>query len=336
MDMPVYFPKLGIRFQNLGRSFTLGTHEISYFGVLIAIGVLLAAYYIVIQARRSGQNPNKSLWGMIIAGGGALIGARGMYILLHQDLYKNPEVSWWNLKAGGLSFYGAILGGLLFAWVYCLARKLAFRKTLDIYCMGILLLQIVGRFGNFFNRECFGDYTNSIFAMQIPVSFVHTGAMTEKIQQNLVSVDGITFASVHPLFLYEAIWWIVLFFFLGSYRRKKKFDGELFAVWLCGVALFRILVEYLNAEKILLPKLNQPIFALISAVTALICVICILLGRSKAKKERLARRKQREAEYASQAGQEQSEQMEKEYIVITPEPLGTTDGDMSVDEKFKY
>ena len=126
----------------------------------------------------------------------------------------------------------------------------SFWQSADIACPGILLGQAIGRWGNFFNRESFGEYTDLPWAMQIPVSAVRSGEVLGAMRDNLLTINGISYIQVQPVFLYESLWCLLLFLLLMAMRRKKKYEGELFMIYLAGYGLGRFFFEWFRTDKL--------------------------------------------------------------------------------------
>lgn len=112
-----------------------------------------------------------------------VVGSRMLYVLCSWNLYKGNIIEIFNVRNGGLTFYGGLFGGMLGAAIYCGVRRQSFMQMADTASMGIVIAQIIGRWGDFFNRESFGEYTNSIFAMQLPLSAVRSSEVTSAMRK---------------------------------------------------------------------------------------------------------------------------------------------------------
>lgn len=290
--MSIHFPNIGMHLEYVPRILQIYGFQISVYGLLLAAGMLLGSAYVVVLAKRANQNPNDYLDMIILAGIGAVAGGRVFYVLFHIEALRQDVSQLWNLRNGGFALYGTLLGGSLMVLLFCFVKKCSFWKAADVACMGILFVQIAGRLGNFFNRECFGDYTDTFFAMQIPADFVRPVEMTALMEEKKVLIEGVEFVQVHPTFLYESLWCLVLFLFLMKYRHSRKFTGELFAVYLLGYSLGRVWIEELRTDRLLIPGTELAVSQIIAAVLIAVCAIWVLIGRSMAKKRRDARRRQ--------------------------------------------
>jgi phosphatidylglycerol:prolipoprotein diacylglycerol transferase len=152
----------------------------------------------------------------------------------------------------------------------------------DTACQGLVVGQIIGRWGNFFNREAFGGYTNNLFAMQIPLSEAH--GVTQDLIDHVVQVYGMDYIQVHPTFLYEGAWNLLLFILLNLYKRHKKFDGEIFALYLVGYGVGRAMIETLRTDQLLLGNTVIPVSQLLSVILVLASLVFIAVKRASVKK----------------------------------------------------
>ena len=216
----------------------------------------------------------------------ALVGARLYYVIFSWEHYKDNLLSILNLRQGGLAIYGGIIGAFTTVYFYTKKKKLSFTQMLDTACAGLAAGQVIGRWGNFFNREAFGDYTDGLLAMQLPVSAVRSGEITEKMWANLETIGGIDFIQVHPTFLYEGLWNLGVIIFLYWYRDRKKFQGELVLWYLTLYGIGRFWIESLRTDQLLIPGLGFPISHLLGAVIAVCGLIVIFVGHKKAKENK--------------------------------------------------
>lgn len=294
MEMSIRFPNLKLEFGYVGRAFSIFGFEITIYGLLIAAGMLLGIFCMIREARRSDQDQNRYLEAALVSLTAAVVGARLFYVICSQGLYKGNPMEIFNLRSGGYAFYGGLLGGVLAADAFCRIFRLSFGKMADTAAPGILIGQAVGRWGDFFNRESFGDYTGSLFAMELPLASVRPSEVTACMRENLIVRNGASFISVHPVFLYESIWCILLFVFLLLARRKKRFQGEVFMLYLAGYGLGRFYFEYLRTDSLLIPGTKLPVCMIISAALVLIFCPMVCVRRIMVEKRAAVRRKSRE------------------------------------------
>ena len=200
--MSIQFPNLGINLDYVGKSIQIFGFEITFFGLVIALGMLLGMGFVILEAKRCGENKDDYLEMMIISLLLGVVGSRMLYVLCSWNLYKGNIIEIFNVRNGGLTFYGGLFGGMLGAAIYCGVRRKSFMQMADTASMGIVIAQIIGRWGDFFNRESFGEYTNSIFAMQLPLSAVRSSEVTSAMRENLETIGGTSYIQVHPVFLF--------------------------------------------------------------------------------------------------------------------------------------
>ena len=286
MDMQIYFPNLGIFLENVGKNFNVFGFEIAFYGCTMATGIIVGYLMAAREAKRTGQNPDDYLDMLLYAVFFAIIGARLYYVIFKWDYYGQNLLQIFNLRQGGLAIYGGIIGAFTTVYFFAKKRKLSFAQMLDTACPGLAAGQVIGRWGNFFNREAFGGYTDGLFAMQIPVSAVRSGEITEQMWENLEVINGIEFIQVHPTFLYEGLWNVGVIIFLYLYRKHKKFQGELVLWYLVLYGVGRFWVESLRTDQLLIPGIGFPISQLLGAVMAVVGLIAIFVGHKNAKENK--------------------------------------------------
>ena len=286
MDMQIYFPNLGIFLENVGKNFSVFGFEIAFYGCTMATGIIVGYLMAAREAKRTGQNPDDYLDMLLYAVFFAIIGARLYYVIFKWDYYGQNLLQIFNLRQGGLAIYGVIIGAFTTVYFFAKKRKLSFAQMLDTACPGLAAGQVIGRWGNFFNREAFGGYTDGLFAMQIPVSAVRSGEITEQMWENLEVINGIEFIQVHPTFLYEGLWNVGVIIFLYLYRKHKKFQGELVLWYLVLYGVGRFWVESLRTDQLLIPGIGFPISQLLGAVMAVVGLIAIFVGHKNAKENK--------------------------------------------------
>lgn len=284
MDKQIYFPNLGISLENVGKSFDVFGFEVAFYGCAIALGIMTGYLLAAREAKRTGQNPEDYLDMLFFAVFFALVGARLYYVLFSWDYYKNNLLSILNLRQGGLAIYGGVIGAFITVYFFAKKRNLSFRQMLDTASVGLVAGQIIGRWGNFFNREAFGDYTDGLLAMQLPVSAVRSGEITEKMWEHAEMINGVQFIQVHPTFLYEGLWNFGVLLFLYWYRDRKKFQGELVLWYLALYGAGRFWIEALRTDQLLIPGIGFPISQLLGLLLAIGGLITIFIGQRKAKK----------------------------------------------------
>ena len=228
----------------------------------------------------------------------SIICARLYYVLFEINYYIKEPLQIFNLRNGGLAIYGGIFGGALAGFIYCKIRKVSFGQMADTVSIGLLTGQIIGVWGNAFNREAFGEYTDSLFAMQIPLESVHSSAVTKQMRDNLVMVLDEPFIQVHPLFLYESIWCLLLLIVLLILGRRKSFQGEIFLRYLAGYGLGKCGIEWLRTDSLYIPGTKISVSLLVSAVLFLVCGVTASVRHILSRKRNALRSRRREEAYA--------------------------------------
>ena len=286
MDWSIRFPHLGIYLEHVGKNFTVFGISIAYYGVIIAVGMLAGILLATYEAKRTGQNPDDYFDLAIIAIICSVIGARLYYVIFSWDLYKDNLWSILNLRQGGLAIYGGVIAAIITAVVFAKVKGLSFPRLADTAGLGLILGQIIGRWGNFFNREAFGGYTDSLFAMQLPVS--EAKGITQELIEHLVTIDGVSYVQVHPTFLYEGTWNLLLFIGICLYKRHKKFDGEIFAIYLMGYGVGRFIIEGLRTDQLVIKALGGIAASqVLSIILIVLAAAFVIYNRVQLKKRTL-------------------------------------------------
>lgn len=277
----IWFPNLGIEIDHLSRTaFTVFGQDIYWYGIFIGLGVILGVLLALHEAKRTGQNPDTYLDFIIYAMIIAIIGARLYYVIFSWDFYSQHPEKIFAIREGGLAIYGGIIGGVLTAIVYSHLKKKSFWVMADTMAPSLILGQMLGRWGNFFNKEAFGGFTDNLFAMRYQLSQVHASDVTPDILQNLVTVNGVDYIQVHPTFLYESMWSLCVFIILLILQRKKKFDGQVCATYFFGYALGRVWIEGLRTDQLCIG--NVPVSQALSAVLIIASVVLYFYCKKKA------------------------------------------------------
>ncbi len=247
----IAFPFLGIYLENVPKTFTVFGITIALYGLIIGIGMILAFVLVTHVAKKNGLDPDDfydmGIW-LIIFG---IIGARIYYVIFSWDYYKNNLGEIINLRQGGLAIYGGVIAGFTALIVWCRVKKKSICKMGDVAFMGVLVGQIMGRWGNFTNREVFGGYCDNIFAMRLPISAVRSRDISEELASHIV--DGTNYIQVHPTFLYESFYNLVLLSLIYIFFKKKAFDGEAILWYLGGYGIGRFIIEGIRTDRLLIP-----------------------------------------------------------------------------------
>lgn len=280
--MDIAFPNLGIYLHNMPKGFSVFGFEITLYGVLIGIGMLAGILLAAHQAKVAGQNPD-IIWDFAIyAIVFSIVGARLYYVAFEWDMYKDDLLSIFNTRQGGLAIYGGVIAAFLTLFIYAKLKKQNPFWIMDACVPGLILGQAIGRWGNFTNREVFGEYTDNLFAMRLPIEAVRARDISENVASHIV--EGTNYIQVHPTFLYESLWNLGVLVFLLLYRKHKKFEGELALYYLAGYGLGRAWIEGIRTDTLFIPGTTVPVSQVLAVVLfagAVLADISIRLWRRK-------------------------------------------------------
>lgn len=236
-------------------AFTVFNIDIRWYGILIALGIILATLVVYKRAPRHGIDSEKTLDFILICVPIGIVGARLYYVLFNWEYYAGDFLKIINLRSGGLAIHGGLIFGLTSVAILCKLWKCKPLNLLDLAMPAIVLAQAIGRWGNYFNSEAHGGPT------KLPWG---------------IMVDGQT---VHPTFLYESIWCLVIFGILILIDNNRKFNGQVFLLYGILYSLERFFVEYLRTDSLMLFGVIKQAM-LLSALVFVIClVIYIILNR---------------------------------------------------------
>ena len=257
----ISFPGLGIEIDPL-REFSIGPLSVHMYGVIIALGLVLATVYCMRRSRQFGLTEDHVLDGVLWITPFAILCARAYYCAFSWELYANDPISVLYIWKGGIAIYGGVLGAIVGMIVFCRIKKLSLGATLDLVLLGFLIGQAIGRWGNFFNREAFGAETEAWLRMGLYDTTI--GAVTYH----------------HPTFLYESLWNALGFVVLHFLSKKREYDGQIALGYAFWYGLGRFFIEGLRTDSLYLPgtaiRVSQ-LLAAISCVTAAAVLVYFLL-----------------------------------------------------------
>lgn len=287
MTDSISFPNLGITFSHVGKSFSVFGIEIAYYGVVIAAAMLAGIFLVLWAAKKTGQNPDDYFDLAMAAIAAALLGARMYYVIFSWEYYSQNPGEILNFRGGGLAIYGGVIGGALACAWFGKRRGKNTASLLDTACLGLVLGQSIGRWGNFFNREAFGEYSDGIFAMELPLDAVRISEVTETMREHSVVREGITYIQVHPTFLYESLWnlGVLAVLLVLTLRGVKKFEGEIVLCYFLLYGMGRVWIEGLRTDQLLLPVIGLPVSQVLSAGLVLGSLALILRMRRQNRKK---------------------------------------------------
>ena len=248
----IRFVHLGITIEHLKSSISVFGFRIAFYGIIIGIGMLAGIWIAQSDAKRRGQDPELYLDFALYAIICSIVGARIYYVSFEWDYYKENLLQIFNLRAGGLAIYGGVIAGAITMIVYTRVKKVSFFSMADTGVLGLVTGQIIGRWGNFFNCEAFGGYTDSLLAMRIRRSLVNDNMLNADVLSHKIVENGVEFIQVHPTFLYESCWNLCLLIFMLWFRKYKKYDGQMFWIYLFGYGTGRFWIESLRTDQLIL------------------------------------------------------------------------------------
>jgi len=257
----VAFPELGLNF-NINSSINMGILEIRWYALFIVTGMILAVLFSIWEGKRIGVSSDTVLDVALISIPSAIVGARLYYVIFSLDSYD----SFWDIFKiweGGLAIYGGVIAGVAAGVLYLRKKKLCVGKVADLAGMGFLIGQAIGRWGNFMNGEAYGGPTNLPWGMMIEYE---------------------TTAPVHPTFLYESLWNVIGFIILFLYRKHKKFDGEIFLLYVVWYGIGRAWIEGLRSDSLYLWSTDIRVSQLLAFVAVIGGIIAISYKRYKIAK----------------------------------------------------
>lgn len=243
-------------------AFSIFGIDIMWYGVLMATGMILGTYLALKEANRVGISEDDVLNLAICAIPSGVIGARLYYVIFNWSYYSQYPSQILNFRGGGMAIHGALIGGILAGFIYTKVKKLDFLKMADIALIGMPLAQAIGRWGNYINGEAHGGPTN------LPWGII---------------VDGV---KVHPTFLYESIWNFGIFIFLWTFRKKKKYEGQVAVYYIILYSLGRFFIEGLRTDSLMLGNLRMAqVISLVGVIGGIIAHIYLSKKNNNIKEE---------------------------------------------------
>ena len=258
-DSVISFPFLGLELDPPSY-FTLFGKNIYFYGVIIAVGFLLAILYCAKNSKHFGIEEDDVYDVIIWLIPLSIIGARAYFVLFRLDEYLAEPAKIFAIREGGLAIYGGVIVGVLTAILVCRHKKIPFAAMLDLLIYGLLIGQIIGRWGNFMNREAFGAQTEIFCRM------------------GLTSPDGETIY-VHPTFLYESLWNVMGFVILTVFRRKglRRYDGQCTLLYFFIYGLGRAWIEGLRTDSLYIGHSDIRVSQALSIVMVLVSGILLFV-----------------------------------------------------------
>jgi len=284
----IRFPNLGITLHHVPRTFAIGSFTIAMYGIVIAAafvcGILLAMHV----AKKTGQDPDAYFSLALLVMVFSLLGARAYYVIFSWDYYGKHPMEILNFRGGGLAIYGGVIAGVVTTIAFARHRRMNVLTMLDTASTGLVVGQVIGRWGNFFNREAFGGYTDNLLAMQIPRGMVRSDEVTQAMLDHMETIDGVQFIQVHPTFLYESLWniGVLMILLTVTAKVKKRFKGEVFLDYLFLYGSGRGWIEGLRTDQLLIRGTSLPVSQVLSVILAFVSLTLIIIGNLSIRKER--------------------------------------------------
>ena len=256
----VGFPGLGIELNISNIAFSIGKIDIYWYGIIIGAALIIGYMLAYNTAKRKSIDPDNITNIILICAPVAVICARIYYVIFSLDYYILHPEKIFAIRDGGIAIYGAVIGAVLSCYIYCKVKKLNTFKIFDICIPSVILGQAIGRWGNFFNIEAYGTATSSLLRMAI--------------------YEGGKIIEVHPTFLYESVWNILVFLILLYTNKHKKFEGQTFLTYITFYGLGRFFIEGLRTDSLYIGNFRiSQIIALLSVIAG----ITILIIKHKKK-----------------------------------------------------
>jgi len=268
MTHVVSFPGLGLEFHvnevaiPIGQMLGFGDYAIRWYGILIALGFLLAMVYVSFTVKKMNIDMSRLFDAVIVGLIGSIVCARLYYVIFYPgDKYIKNPVEILKIHDGGIALYGSLIGALVFGGLAAKLRKLRVLAVLDIASLGFLIGQAVGRWGNFVNQECFGTPTMLPWGM----SSDNTGNIT-----------------VHPCFLYESLLCLLGFVLLHFFNTKmRRYDGQTFLLYIVWYGAVRFFIEGLRTDSLMLHVVNLRVSQVVAAGCVIVGLILLFVFRHK-------------------------------------------------------
>ena len=251
----ISFPGLGLEI-NPGRVLSLGPLTIHYYGLIIALGLMLAVVYGCRRSKHFGIKEDDILDGALWVTPFAILCARAYYCIFSWEEFAGNPISVLYIWNGGLAIYGGVIGAVIGVSVFCKVRKIRLPALLDLVLIGFLIGQSIGRWGNFFNREAFGAPTEGFLRM------------------GLFNMRTEAFEYYHPTFLYESLWNFAGFLLLHFLSKKRRYDGQIALGYVAWYGLGRALIEGLRMDSLYIGPIR--VSQLLAAVSCFAAVAALV------------------------------------------------------------
>ena len=286
MTYDIAFPNLGIYINTLRNNIHIPVigRTIYVYGIVVALAMLVGFLSVTFIAKSKNQNVDNYydlILYIIIFG---ILGARAYYVIFNWSYYEIRTHEILAINKGGLAIFGGIIAGFIVLAVFCLRRKINFIELADTSVCGLAIGQAIGRWGNFFNMEAFGTYTNNLFAMRMKYDYVVNNGIDISHTMNMITENGISYIQAHPTFLYESFFSLILFIILVVLITKfYKFKGEILATYLIGYGIIRFFIVGLRTDSLMFMNTGIKVSQVVAIICVVIGVLIYVFNLTKAK-----------------------------------------------------
>ena len=258
MNNTISFPGLGISLNPPIEIPIVGDFSVHFYGIIIGLGLILSVVYGLRRSKSFGLKSDDILDGVLWIVPISIIGARLYSCFMEWESYRDNPISMLYIWKGGLAIYGVVIGAALGIIVFCRLKKLRTTAVLDLVGISFLIGQSIGRWGNFFNREAFGRYSDNFLAMRVNFDNLRIPKdatpkfleQVEVLKQKAIEGGYEGFIQVHPTFLYEAVWNAIGFVLLHFLSKRRRFDGQMALCYVAWYGLGRAFIEGLRMDSL--------------------------------------------------------------------------------------
>lgn len=261
----IAFPNIGIKTFSIDPvALNIFGLEVRWYGLIIVVGIILAFLYACYRGKQEGFSSDDMMDLFLYVVVFSIIGARAYYVLTTLDQYHSlyDVIAVWN---GGLAIYGAVITGAVVITIVCRIKKKSVLKALDMIAPGVMIGQLIGRWGNFCNGEAFGDISKFEF-FGFTKATPNAGSLPWIMEVNSYA-SGYRTLTVHPTFLYESVWNLIGFIIINAFYKKKSFDGEIVLMYAVWYGFGRMFIEGLRSDSLYVGSVK------ISQLIGLVCVV---------------------------------------------------------------
>lgn len=273
----IEFPKLGLSLPISREAFKLFGLSVYWYGIIISAAFFVAVLLGMKNSKKAGIKSDDIIDLVLFAAPLSIIGARLYYVIFNWSEFNGDILKIINIRTGGLALYGSLIGAVLVALIFCKVKKINALKLFDFCIPYFVLAQAIGRWGNFANQEAFGRNT------ELP-----WGMTSKTIMDQLSTLQGLGISvdpaiPVHPTFLYESLWNLGVFFLLIWFSKRKKFEGEVFCLYMIGYGTGRFWIEGLRLDSLWLGSFR--VSQVLSLVFVIVFGLIFVIRRLKSKYE---------------------------------------------------